>query len=567
MAGSSRSTNPKVSIIGSVIPTSTIQSSSTIIEAHQASRVSSSASPISSFVPSNANLDRTSPEGRSWEDINQDNSDSPESDAKIEGVNQTDNISIARDNYERSLEEITSISSYFQTPTSHLSQSKSSHQGETPGKGLNSNAQEYKEPTIALDDDTKLREDETSISSFSTFYTPTSQEDIQSGGEDMAENIDTETHSQLKNESSKDILTLHNQTEHIETNNDLLIDNASLCSFKTTVENYQQDDDIGQSYGDVQIDKKKNSLNNILNATVDIGVDNISLASFCSFQTPMSTLSLDWTNEEDQEAPTVRLLNQNIADRNDDRVSMSSQCNFYTPASGLSIDFDEYCDDNQFENLKIRDVVEKAKNSVSSKSTPNLIDGAHGDEKTSGRSSFSEVRNPDAADDQDIISSFSTFNKLMEQLNEDHSIKQGDFLKEDVENSNAENNAEISENIDNEATEKSDDMIYVDDLREDTTSSAGSSYNTVGHLAYVRLESDDPVSKSQTKSEVRSNSSSSVDILSRMNSTEGCSYSEEQEHLIDEDDAAVENDSPDTSSVDGKTLIRLTMKYVFWFQK
>ena len=107
------------------------QSCSNLIQDQQVSRQTSNASPVSSFIPSNPSLDRTSPEGRSCGGIDPDAAVCLEEDEQSDGVCQAQLGQLA----ERGLEEITSISSYFnfQTPTSHLSQSKNSHQEEKTG--------------------------------------------------------------------------------------------------------------------------------------------------------------------------------------------------------------------------------------------------------------------------------------------------------------------------------------------------------------------------------------------------------------------------------------------------
>jgi len=81
-------------------------------------------------MPSNPSLDRTSPEGRSCGDADQygavGQDDDEEHTIQLPG----------KENNDGALEEITSISSYFnfQTPTSHLSQSKNSYREDKTGE-------------------------------------------------------------------------------------------------------------------------------------------------------------------------------------------------------------------------------------------------------------------------------------------------------------------------------------------------------------------------------------------------------------------------------------------------
>ena len=94
------------------------------------------------------------------------------------------------DSNERGLEEITSISSYFnfQTPTSHLSQSKHSQPDEKTGDMFGEIGLRFIDSS-AMEEDIQGRGEETSVSSFSTFYTPTSQEDISWGADDENKKI------------------------------------------------------------------------------------------------------------------------------------------------------------------------------------------------------------------------------------------------------------------------------------------------------------------------------------------------------------------------------------------
>ena len=119
MAESSTGVHLQVSIIGSGVSKPQHQSCSNLIEEQQGSRQTSSASPLSSFIPSNPSLDRTSPEGRSCGGLDPDAVVCLDKDEESGGVClvQVGQLS-GNDDNERGLEEITSISFYFnfQTP-------------------------------------------------------------------------------------------------------------------------------------------------------------------------------------------------------------------------------------------------------------------------------------------------------------------------------------------------------------------------------------------------------------------------------------------------------------------
>ena len=187
MTGSSRAIYPQVSIIGSVVNKPLQQSCSNLIKDQQVSSQMSDASPISSFMPSNPSLDRTSPEGRSCGDIDPDAAACLDDDNESAEVSQT----MEKDNNEKCLEEVTSISSYFnfQTPTSHLSQNQNSYQEDKTGEMFGEIGLRFIDSS-AVEEDIEVNGEETSVSSFSTFY---SQEDVSWVGddklEDMKENI------------------------------------------------------------------------------------------------------------------------------------------------------------------------------------------------------------------------------------------------------------------------------------------------------------------------------------------------------------------------------------------
>ena len=94
--------------------------------------MSSPISPLSSALPSHPGLDRTSPEGRSCRDID------PDDGACLDGDEQSaeEGQTMGRENNDRCLEEVTSLSSHFnfQTPTSHLSQNQNSYQEDKTGE-------------------------------------------------------------------------------------------------------------------------------------------------------------------------------------------------------------------------------------------------------------------------------------------------------------------------------------------------------------------------------------------------------------------------------------------------
>ena len=112
-----------------------------------------------------------------------------------------------------------------------------------------------------------------------------------------------------------------------------------------------------------------------------------------------------------------------------DRISIASSSNFYTPTNGLSPDSVH----NPVIENKSETNDEEERRSLSSQSTLNFGKEPSCQDKTSSRSSFSEFclesdswieqdvfKDENGTEDTDIVSSFSTFNKMMEELNQDH---------------------------------------------------------------------------------------------------------------------------------------------------
>jgi len=409
MAGSSTSIYPQVSIIGSVKHKPVKNSCANLIKDQQNDGQVSNASPLSSFMPSNPSLDRTSPEGRSCGDTDQygtlGQDDDEEHADKIAG----------KENNDRALEEITSISSYFnfQTPTSHLSQGKNSCHEDKTGEIFGEIGLRYIDSS-AMEEDIGVRGEETSISSFSTFHTLTSQEDVSWDG-----NIRT-SDEKTRIDAINDLDVQNMQ------NDEVFIDKSSLCSYHTTASNPVQDRTLSYESSSSGEDRKS------LHIPQERPGDNHSLTSYSSFRTPVSNLSLE---EEDLEKLTFQQSELNEKLKNEtaigcsDRISIASFSNFYTPTNELSPDSVH----NPFTEVKNISNEGEERQSVSSQSTLNFGKEVSAQDKTSSRSSFSEFcldsdswieqevfKDDNGAEDTEIVSSFSTFNKLMEELNQDH---------------------------------------------------------------------------------------------------------------------------------------------------
>jgi hypothetical protein len=362
MTGPSTGVHTQVSVIGSGISKPHHQSCSNLIEDQQVSGQTSNASPESSFILSNQSLDRTSPEGRSCGGLDPDAIVCLEEDEQSDGACQAEGGQLTvNDGNERGLEEITSISSYFnfQTPTSHLSQSKHSQPEEKTGDMFGEIGLRFIDSS-AVEEDIEGRGEETSVSSFSTFYTPTSQEDVSWGGEDKTrdkeDNVDLGKNICKQVEiQTKYYVQTNNKEESTKTdcekgkNDEILIDKTSLCSFHTTVSNLNQDQNIsnqstssGEEWKENDQPGKSNFSRHVHQATVEKAEDNTSLASFCSFRTPLSNLSLDKTFScSDDEQTNLTLRQSEFKENQLNKDSISSFYNFFTPLSGLSIDGDE----------------------------------------------------------------------------------------------------------------------------------------------------------------------------------------------------------------------------------
>jgi hypothetical protein len=272
-----------------------------------------------------------------------------------------------------------------------------------------------------------------------------------------------------------------------------------------------------------------------------------------------------------------------------DKGSISSVYNFFTPLSGLSIDVDEdIAQKKMFGNFGKEEV---DKQSNSSKSTPNLGREVSGQDRTSSRSSLSEFcQDSDSwieqevfgenteEEDTDIISSFSTFNKLMIQLNDDHKIteargieaanggmhslcgkKDNDLPEVFINELNAQVpiageeanalDAELNFQITKDATTDENcitldlDIMNNDSTKEvncdEKTSSEDSSYS---QLVYVRMDSEGLAHHPAPGIEERTDSPlycSTTPLLgSRKNSPEGSSCSNDLDQALAEEASA-----------------------------
>jgi len=323
-------------------------------------------------------LDRTSPEGRSYEDVDLDSELSPKGKSMSDGTCQVQEEQLKCNNLsERGMEDIASISSYFNflTPTSSPT-----------AEGAVENNQEF----------WKQIGEETSISSFSTFYTPTSQEDISWVREELSG--ENEEKVDLRQELNKQTCIQTDPEERIKYKDEikekdnaeeLLVDQMSLCSFHTTVSNFYMDNT--HPY-EIDYEHKEN------------------LSSFCGF-----TFGLNTTNSC-SDTENINLIKSDIKTEEvdkrsvqaEDLVSLSSFYTFYTPGSGMSLD---------------RDSGAEEESGVAGQSLSLTSKCAMRDDV------FKEKKDLEYCEDAEIISSFSAFNKLMGQLNQSDAREEGSGLE------------------------------------------------------------------------------------------------------------------------------------------
>lgn len=551
MTGSDTANQHQVSIIGSSISKIKNHSHSSFFQGQEVFPTSPTSSPVFSCMPAinHPSLDRTSPEGRSCDDADQDVVVRLEEEQEQDIVCQAEEEEKfdLKDLATRAVEEMTSISSNcnFRTPTSQLSQSNTSHQDDNKADMFGEISLKY----IDCEDMEEIRDErgeETSVSSFSTFYTPTSPE----GGSledreitrdlsrEIAENIDlgqelckqmsfeTDTEEQFKERR-----TDTRMNEVFTVGEEQPVDITSPCSYHSTVSHLNLDKTNSyesSSSGDGQIHFTRH----VHQAQVEQACDT-SLSSFCSFRTPLSNLSLDKTiscSDEDHNNCTLKQSQHNIdddkssrIDKSADKGSLSSFYSIYSPASDLSMDRNSFevasyeAEEDSIGDLKdyhtgcsgLQAVTQHLVNSTSASKVGRITSSQDKTGSTSSLSQicqdeswmeqevFSETKEIGDGEDADIISSFSTFNNLMNQLSLDSKMSDvscsgsPDRKKEMMEMEPSVPHSSLL--LEGEYDGKIKDT-------DEKTSSEDSSYSGTTQSVYVRLCSEDKDPHGQDRS-------------------------------------------------------------------